>query len=259
MMFIYKITIQKKVYIGFDTHPEHRKMRFNTHLREATQKDTKLARAITNNSIEDIHYEVIERGFTSIVKLALAEIDYIAKYDSYRRGLNSSPGGDGIGKYDLHTLQDEDVEKLLQILSERQTIYNIEQKWARTSAQERKEMVSHLHNEEVYAKKGATLRETYANNPDLVEQRSKQFKESWSSLDNEAYEERCSKNRVNSAKGAAKVSIPLTVMNAKGEVLHYKSKREFMLATNIHPQTLRNRSLKGLYTKDYIEIFTEGA
>ena len=250
-MFIYKITANDKVYIGFDTHEEHKMVRFRAHT-ENPAGDTKLSRTIQAVGAQNLHYEVIERGFTSIVKLALAEIRWIEHYDSYWNGLNSTPGGDGIGRYDLYTMTDPDVAELLQKLSESLTNYNNEVKWADKTEEERKEMTAHLHNEEVYAKKGATLKDTYANRPDLVEHRSVSQKNAWAGYEEAEYKARCSKNRANGAKGAAKMKRPITVTTESGDTITYESRTAFTKATGVWVETLRNRSKRGLYTKGYI-------
>jgi len=62
--------------------------------------------------IENCLVEIVEDNFDSISKLVLAEIGYIKKFDSYKDGLNSTPGGDGMGKHLLHQLSDEDINKI---------------------------------------------------------------------------------------------------------------------------------------------------
>lgn len=253
-MFIYKITVKNRVYIGFDTHEQYKMVRFRTHLEKASTEGpkNKLHRAIELYGEDNTLYEVIEDGFTSVVKLALAEIRWITHYDSFKNGLNSTPGGDGIGRYDLHTMTDPDVAELLQKLSENLSLYNEEVKWADKTAEERKDMTAHLHNDAIYAKKGATLKETYANNPDLVENRRITQQNAWAGYDETAYKERCSKNRANGAIGAAKAMRPLTVTTIEGEDITYESRTAFTKATGIGVGTLKNRSKRGLYTKGYI-------
>ena len=94
-MFIYKITVGEKIYIGFDTNPSYKLSRWKTHCQNAEKNlNTKLYNAMILHGIENCKVEIVEDNFKDVVSLALAEIDYIKKYNSFYEGLNSTFGGD---------------------------------------------------------------------------------------------------------------------------------------------------------------------
>ena len=249
-MFIYKITVGKKVYIGFDSKPEYKEHRWKTHCNIAKyargKAKTKLHLAMKAHGVENCVYEVIETGFTRIIDLALAEIRYIKEHNSYKKGLNSTPGGDGLGKHVLSAMTEDEIHKLRASLGEHWTLYN-KKKWSGLSAEERKEAAAHLHTPEVYEKKSKTLKKYYTSNPEAKSAKGKKIKE-WQEKNKETLK---ANNKANGLKGAAKVSKEVVVEweNGKGE--KFKSRKEFERQTGLWFSTLVEKSKKGLYHKGY--------
>ena len=249
-MFVYKITIGTKVYIGFDSKPEYKEHRWKVHCKLAKYSKsltkTKLHRAMKKHGIENCIYEVIETGFTKTVDLALAEIKYIKEYNSYKKGLNSTPGGDGLGKHILSAMTEEEITTLRLSLGEHWTAYN-KKKWSGLSIEERKEASSHLHTPEVYEKKSNTLKKYYKANPEAKKNKGKKIKE-WQEKNKETLK---TNNKINGLKGAAKVSKQVVVEweNGKGET--FKSRSEFERQTGLWFSTLLAKSKQGLYHKGY--------
>jgi len=93
-IYIIKNKCNKKVYIGQTMQSVHE--RFVQHLKPSTVKKRgsyKIYNAISKYGKDNFYYEVLEAnvGLKSIDEL---EIFYIAKYDSYKNGYNSTNGGD---------------------------------------------------------------------------------------------------------------------------------------------------------------------
>jgi hypothetical protein len=162
---------------------------------------------MAQHGIGNCSIEIIEDDFDSVGKLALAEIDYIKQYNSYRSGLNSTPGGDGLGKHELASLSENEISQIRLALSESFTEYNKNIKWANTTDAERKELTKHLHTEIVYEKKSNTLKKFYDANPEIKKEKSLNIQR-WQ-LENQ--EQLRTTNKINGAKGAAKVSKKLVV------------------------------------------------
>ena len=94
-IYIIKNKINNKVYIGQTTMTVHE--RFMTHLKPCTQKikrNYKLYNAISKYGRENFYVETLENN-VPLDELNEREIDYIALYDSYYHGYNSTKGGDG--------------------------------------------------------------------------------------------------------------------------------------------------------------------
>jgi hypothetical protein len=153
----------------------------------------------------------------------LAEIYYIKKYDSKNNGLNSTYGGDGLG-YHLHTMSEEEIDKIKKALSKSMTEYNCSTKWANTTEEDRKKLTRHLHNEEVYTKKSETLKKFYDLNPDIKQEKYTAIKK-WREENPEQLKEQ---NRKAGLLGAAKVSKKVKVINPEGEEKIYPSKSSFV-------------------------------
>lgn len=249
-MFVYKITVKNKIYIGFDSKPEYKEHRWKTHCRIAKyakgRKKTKLHLAMKAHGVENCLYEVIETGFTRMIDLVLAEIRYIKEHNSYKKGLNSTPGGDGLGKHTLSSMTENEIAILRTTLGEHWTSYN-KQKWANLSMEERKEEVSHLHTPEVYEKKSKTLKKYYEANPEAKAVKGKKIKE-WQEKNKETVK---ANNRVNGLKGAAKVSKEVVVEWENGKVERFKSRKEFERQTGLWFSALVEKSKQGLYYKGY--------
>lgn len=249
-MFIYKITIipLKQVYIGLDTKPSYKLSRWKTHCKESqTRCKTKLHKAIKNHGVENCSIEIVEDNFNSLGKLALAEIDYIKKFNSFTNGLNSTPGGDGLGRHDLYQLSEEEISKIKLALGNNFRDYNKNIKWANTSNEDRKKLTEHLHTEEVYKKKSETLKKFYKANPLIAKNKAIGIKK-WQEENQLELKE---KNKINSLKGAAKVSKKLTVELETGEVLYYASKSEFQRETGQWAKTVLEKTALGIFHNGY--------
>lgn len=249
-MFIYKITVVpiNQIYIGLDTGPVYKLSRWKKHQRESRSNcKTKLHKAMAVHGIDKCIIEIIEKDFTSISKLALAEINYIKQFDSYLNGLNSTPGGDGLGKHELHQFSDFEILEIKQSLGEHFRNYNKNIKWANTSAEERKTLLSYLYTEEVSKKKSDTLKEFYKANPDAASSKSAGIKK-WQTENREKLQQQ---NKINSQKGAEKVSKKLKVEKTDGTVLFYNSKSEFHRDTKQWANTVLKKTKKGEFHNGY--------
>ena len=197
--------------------------------------------------IENCTIEIIENGFESIGKLALAEINYIKQYNSYRNGLNSTPGGDGLGKHNLASLTDDEIQQIKTALSESFSEYNKNIKWANTTLSDRKELTSHLHTEQVYKKKSDTLKKFYEANPDIKKDKGAGIKQ-WQLENKQQLKET---NRINSLKGAAKVSKKIVVEKEDGTMLYFNSKSDFNRSTGEWANTIMKKTKDGSFHNGY--------
>lgn len=249
-MFIYKITIVplNQVYIGLDTKPSYKLSRWSKHQEEANSRcRTKLHSSMKHYGIENCTIEIIEDGFESIGKLALAEINYIKQYDSYRNGLNSTPGGDGLGRHDLASLSDDEIQQIKTALSDGLSEYNKNIKWANTTLADRKKLTRHLHTDQVYKKKSDTLKKFYEANPNVKKDKGTSIKQ-WQLENKEQLKET---NRINSLKGAAKVSKKIVVEKEDGTLLHFNSKSEFNRSTGQWAETVLRKTEEGKFHNGY--------
>jgi group I intron endonuclease len=249
-MFIYKITVipLNKVYIGFDTGPSYKLKRWRAHCQNFLKNPTtKLYKAMTQYGLENCNVEILEDNFTSILSLALAEIEYIKKYNSYEAGLNSTRGGDGLGRHILHKLSEEEILMIKQSLGESFKDYNTTIKWANTSLEKRKKLTSHLHTEEIYKKKSETLKKFYEYNPEAKKSKGIVIKK-WQKENRELLKE---KNRINGLKGAEKVSKNFFVEKQDGTVLYFKSKSEFNRLTGQWANTIIRKTEDGSFYNGY--------
>lgn len=224
-MFIYRITVGDKHYYGMDTKPTYKQHRWKTHCREAMNplNTNPLHTAMREAGIENCIYEVIEEGFETLPQLGAAEIQYIADNDTYQNGLNSSPGGDGLGHHNLYELDNEEISVIKQTLSSAMSEYNTKVKWAYMSSKERKEATSHLHNDDVYQRKSATLKEFYARNPDVRKEKFNGIAK-WRKQNQDQHLENV---RRASLLGAAKISKKVKIEFADGNIKVYNSKSEY--------------------------------
>lgn len=246
-MFIYKITVEDKVYIGFDTKQEYLQSRWKSHCRETLKgSKRKVHVEMARVGIENCEYQVLESGFKNIVDLALAEIEYIKKYNSFKNGLNSSAGGDGLGKHDLASFSENDFLKIKESLGNLWTEYNIK-KWANTTQEERKRLTAHLHTNNVYQKKSETLKKFYDANPESKKVKGIILKK-WHLENKEISRET---NKKNGMIGAMKMAKPVIVETQEGNIESYPSRAEFTRKTGIIYSTLVDNARKGLYYKGY--------
>jgi hypothetical protein len=249
-MYIYKITVipLNQCYIGFDTAPSYKLKRWKTHCKNAFRNpNTKLYKAISDHGIENCKTEIVEDNFTSFVSLALAEIEYIKKFNSYKKGLNSTRGGDGLGRHLLHLLSDNDILQIKEALGQNFSEYNRNIKWAGTSPEERKELTRHLHTEEVYGKKSETLKKFYEHNPEVKKSKGIAIKK-WQEENREELKQR---NRINGLKGAEKTSKKIIIEKEDGTMLYFKSKSEFHRLTGEWPNTVIKKTVDGSFYKGY--------
>jgi DNA-binding CsgD family transcriptional regulator len=94
-IYIIRNTVNDKVYIGQTTMAV--KERFYAHTKPSTSKRKpgyKLYSAMNKYGKDKFYCETLETGIP-IYQLDEKEIAYIAKYDSFKHGYNSTPGGDG--------------------------------------------------------------------------------------------------------------------------------------------------------------------
>jgi hypothetical protein len=249
-MYIYKITVApiNQVYIGFDSSPSYKLRRWKKHCKDASlESRIKLHKAIGEHGIENCNVEVLEDNFESIVDLALAEIMYIKKYDSYKNGLNSSVGGDGIGRHDLAKLTVKDIELIKFALGESFKDYNINEKWKDTTTEERKSMTAHLHTDEVQVKKSNTLKSFYNHNPEVKKQKGVAIK-NWQEENKELMKE---SNRKNSLLGAAKISKKIIAWDSNNVLYEYASKSDFFRKTGLRANTVIEKTKKGIFYNGY--------
>jgi len=248
-MFIYKITVipTNQVYIGFDTAPSYKLKRWKAHCKATQHPKTKLHKEMSKFGVENCSVEIVEDNFISFVSLALAEINYIKKFDSYKNGLNSTRGGDGLGRHMLHNLSDKDIKLIKESLGEHFSGYNKNVKWANTSPEDRKQLTSHLHTEDVYRKKSETLKKFYNSNPEVKKEKGTTIKK-WQAANKEKL---IASNRINSAKAAEKNSKKLEVETQDGSVLYFKSKTEFHNVTGEWPNTIIKKTSDGSFYKGY--------
>lgn len=241
-MFIYKITVKNKTYFGLDTKPEYKQFRWKDHCKEAFQKNSerKVHKAMREAGIENCEYEVVERDFTEVSKLALAEIGYIKDNDTYKNGLNSSLGGDGLSAGSWAELSNEDVDAIKTALGEHWREYN-KKKWANTTPEDRKEMTKHLHTQEIYDERAETLKRFYEANPDVKSKKADGIV-AWQKKNKKKLK---ANNTKNGLLGAEKVSITILVENPDGNVLKYKSKSEFRRQTGLWEQVIIKKTKLG--------------
>jgi hypothetical protein len=249
-MFIYKITVIpiNKVYIGLDTKPSYKLARWKTHCNEIRKNcKTKLHIAMKEHGVENCKVEVVEDNFSSIGELALAEIRYIKQFDSYKNGLNSTPGGDGLGRKMLHLLTNDELIKIKSSLGDSFRDYNKNVKWANTSASDRKELTKHLHNKEIYQKKSDSLKQFYKANPTIAKNKHLGIQK-WQQENRDELKKR---NKINSLKGIAKVSKKLLVEMPDGSMLNYSSKSEFHRSTGQWAKTVIEKTSQGISHNGY--------
>lgn len=247
-MFIYKITVLplNQVYIGFDTKEEYKKSRWKTHCKESMiNPKGKLHKAIYQFGSDNCLYEVIDRGFTSISQLALAEIKYIKQFDSYKNGLNSTPGGDGLNN-DLTMFSDEEVEIIREALGEKWRLFN-KKRWQGTTKDQRKEMIKHCHTESANKTRSETLKNYYNSVSGSKEKHSAGIRK-WQKENPEL----AKKFRIqNGLKGAEKMSKKVTVMREDGSIEVYNSISDFQRKTGQWMCTIKIKSSNDEFYNGY--------
>ena len=112
-IYIIKNTINDKVYIGQTTMTVHE--RFLTHLKPSAQKTRgsyKIYNAMNKYGKENFYVETLEEN-VPISELDDKEIAYIAEYDSYENGYNSTAGGNSRRIYQI-----QDVEHIIEMMND---------------------------------------------------------------------------------------------------------------------------------------------
>jgi hypothetical protein len=249
-MFIYKITVTttNKCYIGLDTKPDYKETRWKLHCKDAEGNSArKIHVAMREAGLENCIYEVLKTDFSSLSSLAVAEIELIKQHDSYRNGLNSSPGGDGIGKHDLASMTEEEIQMIRKSLGEHWAEYN-KKKWSNMTKDEKKKAVAHLHTPDIQKKKAATLKKFYDHNP-KVKAAKGQAIQNWHRVNKEKATEN---SRLNGLKGAAKVSKAVVLEKEDGTILTFKSRSEMQRETGQWFSTLLEKSKAKVYHNSYI-------
>lgn len=247
-MFIYKITVVplNKVYIGLDTKPEYKMARWKIHCKESSfNPKSKLHSAMFQYGKENCIYEVIERDFKTISDLALAEIKQIKIHDSYKNGLNGTPGGDGLNN-DLTKFTDEEVKIIREALGEKWKIFN-SKRWNDTTYEQRKEMIRHCHTKEANANRAETLKRYYDSVPDSKTKHSAGLKR-WREDNQDLAREFAIKNGL---RGAEKSSKQITILRDDGETEVYNSISEFQRQTGQWMCTIRKKSAQNLFHNGY--------
>lgn len=249
-MYIYKITVipLNQVYIGLDTKPSYKQARWKEHCRCAfkSTKKRKIYDAMRTYGIDNCLYEIVEEGFQTVGQLALAEIAYIKKFNSYRCGLNSTPGGDGLGKSNLSQISDSEILEIRQALGNSFAEYN-KKKWLDTTPEQRKEMVKSAFTPEVNARRKNTLRQYYQSTPGAKESKAKAIV-NWQQNNRETMVEN---NRKNSLLGAAKTSKKISVETPDGNMLYFSSKSEFQRQTGQWAKNVIEKTKQGLSHNGY--------
>jgi hypothetical protein len=249
-MYIYKITVIPlgKVYIGLDTHPSYKLKRWKEHCKNASkQYKTKLYQALRVHGIENCTIEIIADNFPSVTELALAEIKYIEFFDSFNNGLNSTRGGDGMGRHLLHQMSPDDILKIKNALGANFSEYNKQVKWANTTTDDRKVLTQHLHTKEIYLKKSNTLKKFYQANPEEKDKKKIGIVE-WQIKNQDLLK---ANNKKNSLIGAAKVSKKISVETPDGNMLYFSSKSEFQRQTGQWAKTVIDKTKQGLSHNGY--------
>lgn len=154
-MYVYKITDSKtnKVYIGVDTKPKDRLNRWHEHLRLSKKSPTTKFYKQLGKRPNDFSVEVVFES-SSVGELFLKEIELISQYDSYKRGYNSTIGGDCFGVV-VHS--EEHYNELVEIFRDRMKEFNVV-KWKDTTLSDRQEMIKHCHTDESNAKRSKTIK-----------------------------------------------------------------------------------------------------
>jgi len=211
--------------------------------------------------IENFLHEIVEE-VDVIEDLIDKEIYYIDFFQSYQRevGYNRTYGGDGGDTFSARSLesQNQTREKMRSSAldwwakvdsdSRKDLLkYLNKEKWKNSTPEERKILTQHLHNEEIYQARSNTLKEFYLANPTVKKQKGQDIKK-WQEQNLEKVKEQ---NRINSAKGAAKVSKKIKVELETGEVLYYSSKSEFQRKTGQWAKTIIEKTQQGIFYNGY--------
>ena len=256
-MFIYKITVLplNKIYIGLDTRKPYKQSRWKSHCRDSVHDPKgKLHQAMHQYGIDNCTYEIVEDNFNSVASLALAEIKFIADYNSYNDGLNGTLGGDGLGKHDLTKFTDDEIIAIRAALGLKWKLYNAA-KWKNTSPIQRESMMQHLSAPAVIDKRIVTQKLYYAANPDAKEKHSAGLIKYMT----ENKDSHAANARKNGYKSITKCAKQLTVQKEDGTEIIYASIASFTRETGIIFATLKSKSSETQYFSGYKIIKIENS
>lgn len=90
-IYCYTNKTNGKKYVGLTKSPTVRHIH---HKSPHKTNSTQFANAIRKYGIENFVYEHIETNIKTLKEAKQLEIQYIAEYNSYKKGYNSTPGGD---------------------------------------------------------------------------------------------------------------------------------------------------------------------
>lgn len=93
-IYIIKNKCNDKVYIGQTTQGAENRWKQHCKPCERKRKNYTLYKAMNKYGVENFYYEVLENN-VPYEELDEREKYYIEKYDSFKHGYNSTPGGDG--------------------------------------------------------------------------------------------------------------------------------------------------------------------
>lgn len=263
-MFIYKITntANSKIYIGYDTgkvSDESRWVDHRKHYKYNTQKV--LYSAIRKYGIDCFTYEVVEEVDT-LENLIDKEIFYIDFFQSYKKdiGYNRTLGGEGGDTFSIRSEESQNQTKSKMRESAIAWWANVDsdarkdllkhlnkEKWKNSTPEERKVLTQHLHQPNVYQARAETLKEFYKDNPEIKKEKSKDIQR-WQKENPDIVK---AQNKINSLKGAAKVSKRLKVELETGEVLYYSSKSDFQRKTGQWANTIIRKTQEGIFYNGY--------
>jgi len=221
--------------------------RWKSHIASSNNGSSrKIHVAMREHGIEQCRYEIVESGFDSISKLAIAEIRYIDENKTFTDGLNSSPGGDGIGRHDLAQLSTDDILLIKQALGNHWKSFN-KKKWADTTPEQRSQMMSHLYNSEIIEKRIKTQKEYYNSVPDSIQKHTKGLAD-WRKNNPEKMKENA---KFNGLSGATAVSKQVVVEREDGTIEEYKSISEFQRKTKQWMNVIKEKSMKNQFHNGY--------
>lgn len=161
--------------------------------------------------------------------------------------MNSTLGGDGLGKKLLQKMSEEEILEIKKELGKSLSLYNKNIKWAGTTVEDRKKLTAHLHNEEIYKKKSNTLKDRYLAHPEERLEKYKAIKQ-WQEKNQDKLK---SQNKKASAAAALVNRKKIKVEHPDGSIKIYDSKIEFARCTNQTASYIIKKTKQGLYHNGY--------
>ncbi len=96
-LYIVYNDINDKVYVGITVRKVHRRFHEHIYAAEAEKDNFQFHKAIRKYGSQNFHVDCLLSGIP-IERLPLFEKACISRFNSYKCGYNSTPGGDGTGK-----------------------------------------------------------------------------------------------------------------------------------------------------------------